>query len=126
MKVASERLVAGACALAALLLAPGPASARWRDLFPDGFSATREDLDRQRAAARSLLRTDPPPVGRSEAWSNPKSGARGTVTMLGASQLQGLPCREMRYTIETPRAVRPVDVTFTVCRTADGAWKVAG
>ena len=50
----------------------------------------------------------------------------GTVTMLGASQRRGLPCREMRYTITTARAVSPLEVNFTVCRMPDGAWKLAG
>jgi surface antigen len=124
--VTPRRLVAGGCALASLAMSSGSASAQWRNLFPEGFSATKEDMDRQRAATRSLLRTEPPPVGQSESWSNPKSGAHGTVTMLGASQRRGLPCREMRYTITTARAVSPLEVNFTVCRMPDGAWKLAG
>jgi hypothetical protein len=78
---ASKRRIFGACAVLTLLAVAGTASAQWRDLSPDGPRMTREDLDRQRAAARSLLDKEPPPVGASASWSNPQSGARGRVTM---------------------------------------------
>ena len=87
---------------------------------------TREDLDHQRAAAQSLLDKEPPPVGASASWSNPKSGARGRVTMVNARDARGRsPCRRMRYEVSTRGAAGPADMTFTVCRMPDGAWKTA-
>ena len=123
---ASKRLVFGACVVLPLLAVAGTASAQFRYLSPDGPRMTREDLDRQRAAAQSLLDKEPPPVGASASWSNPKSGARGRVTMVNARDARGRsPCRRMRYEVSTGGAAGPADMTFTVCRMPDGAWKTA-
>ena len=124
---ASKRLVFGACVVLPLLAVAGTASAQFRYLSPHGPRMTREDLDRQRAAAQSLLDKEPPPVGASASWSNPKSGARGRVTMVNARDARGRsPCRRMRYEVSTRGAAGPADMTFTVCRMPDGAWKTAG
>jgi surface antigen len=123
---ASKRLVFGACVVLPLLAVAGTASAQFRYLSPDGPRMTREDLDRQRAAAQSLLDKEPPPVGASASWSNPQSGARGRVTMVNARDARGRsPCRRMRYEVSRGGAAGPADMTFTVCRMPDGAWKTA-
>ena len=123
---ASKRLVFGACVVLPLLVVADTASAQFRYLSPDGPRMTREDLDRQGAAAQSLLDKEPPPVGASASWSNPKSGARGRVTMVNARDARGRsPCRRMRYEVSTRGAAGPADMTFTVCRMPDGAWKTA-
>jgi hypothetical protein len=87
---------------------------------------TREDGDRQRAAARTLLKASPPPVGRSGSGSNPASGAHGTVTMLGATEERGAPCRQMRFSVAPRGTARPVEPTFTLGRIRDGSRKIAG
>ena len=123
---ASKRLLFGACVVLPLLAIAGTASAQFRYLSPDSPRMTREDLDRQRAAAQSLLDKEPPPVGASASWSNPKSGARGRVTMVNARDARGRsPCRRMRYEVSMRGAAGPADMTFTVCRMPDGAWKTA-
>ena len=124
---ASKRLVFGACVVLPLLAVAGTASAQWA-LNPGGPPRmTKEDFDRQRAAAQSLLDKEPPPVGASASWSNPKSGARGRVTMVDARDARGRsPCRRMRYEVSTRGAAGPADMAFTVCRMPDGAWKTAG
>ena len=126
MVSASKRLVFGTCVVLPLLAVAGTASAQWA-LLPNGRRMTREDLDRQRAAAQSLLDKEPPPVGASASWSNPKSGARGRVTMVNARDARGRsPCRRMRYEVSMDDgAAGPADMTFTVCRMPDGAWKTA-
>ena len=121
-----KRLAFGACVVLPLLAVAGAASAQWRYLFPDGFTMTKEDRDRQRAAAQSLLEKEPPPVGASAAWSNPKSGARGRVTLINARDARGRsPCRRMRYEVSTRGSADPADMTFTICRVPDGTWKAA-
>ena len=85
---------------------------------------TKEDLNRQRAAAQSLLGKEPPPVGENASWSNPKTGARGTVTMVDARDVRARsPCQRIRYEVSTHRVKEPVDIDFTVCRAPDGKWK---
>ena len=123
---ASKRLVFVACVVLTPLAVAGTASAQW-PLNPGASPRmTREDFDRQRAAAQSLLDKEPPPVGASASWSNPKSGARGRVTMVNARDARGRsPCRRMRYEVSTRGAAGPADMTFTVCRMPDGAWKTA-
>jgi len=111
--------------LAAVVVAPAPALGQWRYLFPQGFSLTEADLHAQRDAVRRLLRPEPPPVGRGEDWSNPRSGARGTVTLVGASERRGMPCRRVRYHVTTRRAAEPFDVELTLCRVAPDSWKIA-
>ena len=110
--------------LATALLWPGTAAAQWRYLFPPGFTLTDEDMQTQLEAILRLVRAEPPPIGQEEQWSNPGTGARGTVTMLTASEVRQMPCRRLRFQIDTRQASAPVDMTFTLCRAADGLWKI--
>ena len=122
----SRRLAFGLCIVVLLLAVASSASAQWRYLFPEGFTMTKEDLNRQRAAAQSLLGKEPPPVGENAPWSNPKTGTRGTVTMVDARDARGRsPCRRLRYEVSTDRVKEPVNIDFTVCRAPDGKWKAA-
>jgi surface antigen len=61
--------------------------------------------------------------GKTETWTNPQSGASGTVTSGNATHRKGLACRIMRYevTVPGPRAERAA--TLTWCKTKDG-WKI--
>ena len=126
MVLESRRLTLGVCVAAPLLTVASTASAQWRYLFPEGFTMTKDDLDRQRAAAQSLLGKEPPPVGENASWSNPKTSTRGTVTMVDARDARGRsPCRRIRYEVSTDRVKEPVNIDFTVCRAPDGKWKAA-
>jgi surface antigen len=62
-------------------------------------------------------------TGGTETWSNPQSGARGTVIAGAAMQRKGMSCRVVRYhnTVPGPRAERVA--TLTWCKTSDG-WKI--
>jgi hypothetical protein len=62
-------------------------------------------------------------VGGIETWSNPQSGASGTVTAGSAVRRRGLACRVVSYqsTVPGPRAER--SATLTWCKTEDG-WKI--
>lgn len=101
----------------------GSATAQMRYLQPEKFSLNREDAQYQRSAALGLLNTDPPQIGQTSEWKNPRSGAHGTVTMLQASQKRGLPCRTMRYVVDASRVAEPMDLTVTLCKTSTGTWK---
>jgi surface antigen len=74
------------------------------------------------ATNRLLDRPDLVPGG-TETWSNPASGASGTITAGQAVQRKGLACRMVDYqaTVPGPRAGRRA--TLTWCKTADG-WKL--
>jgi surface antigen len=110
--------------LALTVLSPNKVSAQWRYMFPSGTAMTDEDMRIQRDAILRLVRAEPPPIGQNEDWSNPRTGARGTVTLLGASEVRRMPCRRLRFQVNTHRASEPVDMTFTLCRTDEGVWKI--
>src|SRR5690242_15755275 len=77
------------------------------------IDATNRLLDRPQLVA-----------GGTESWSNPKSGASGTVTAGKPLQRKGMACRVVNYqtTVPGPRAQRSATITW--CKTNDG-WKVA-
>ncbi len=82
-----------------------------------------EDITALTDATNRLLDRTQLAVGDTENWSNPKSGASGTVTAGEATERNGLACRMLDYqhTVPGPRPERAV--TFTWCKTKDG-WKV--
>jgi surface antigen len=61
--------------------------------------------------------------GNTETWTNPASGASGTVIAGNPTHRKGLACRIMRYqvTVPGPRAERAA--TLTWCKTNDG-WRI--
>jgi len=92
-----------------------------------GSSATplnADDITALTEATNRLLDRPQLATGTTETWSNPKSGASGTITAGNAVQRKGMACRIMRYqnTVPGPRAQR--NATLTWCKTKDG-WKVA-
>ena len=110
-------------AAAACMLAATPAPAQWRHVFPEDFTLAQDDIDRMRDARNQLLAVDPPAVGRSATWSSPRSGAHGTIILEGVSEVQGMPCRRLRYVIVPRGASSAIDVAERICRTPDGSWK---
>jgi surface antigen len=62
-------------------------------------------------------------TGAKETWSNPKSGASGTVTAGTATKQKGLACRVMHYGLAVPGPHSERDRTLTWCKTHDG-WKL--
>jgi len=110
--------------LAALLINVSPSSAQWGlHVLPDGFTMTDEDISRMRAARNQLLEIDSPAIGQSVTWSNPQSGARGSIKMEGLLQARGLPCRQLRFVIAVRGATSTVDIGQQICRMPDGTWK---
>ena len=62
-------------------------------------------------------------VGGTETWSNPQSGANGTVTAGKTLQRHGLSCRNVQYLLVFPSAASQRNRTLVWCKTKDG-WKV--
>lgn len=85
---------------------------------------TEEDKHLAEQASAKIYQAPAPPVGTSEGWNNPGTGNRGTVTLVGFREYQGLPCRTLRYTVEFSGTDRPVELTLDRCRTGDGQWKI--
>lgn len=62
-------------------------------------------------------------VGGTETWSNPQSGASGTVTAGSPVHRQGYACRVVQYQTMMPGANTASSRTLTWCKTKDG-WKI--
>jgi surface antigen len=75
-------------------------------------NATNLLLDRPQLAA-----------GDAETWSNPQSGASGTVTAGDPVRRKGLACRVLRYQTVVARPGTERTITLTWCKTPDG-WKI--
>ena len=125
MTTTPQSLVASGMLILGLQAIGAPALAQWRLVPQQGTSATREDYDHQQAAAQRLLNAEPPRIGATESWSNPNSGAQGTVTLQGTRTIRQMPCRTLRYDMMTRGMPRATETTFTLCRTADGSWRIA-
>jgi surface antigen len=62
-------------------------------------------------------------AGGIETWTNPKSGASGTVTAGSVVQRKGMACRVVRYQNIVPGPDADRVATLTWCKTPDG-WKI--
>lgn len=63
------------------------------------------------------------PVGTELSWSNPDSGAHGTVELLHTSIVNGMQCRDVRHIVKT-RSEPPQGYIFEICELSTGVWKV--
>ena len=82
-----------------------------------------DDISALTDATNRLLDKPQLATGNTESWSNPGTGASGTVTAGSSTHRKGLACRIMRYknTVSSHSAAR--STTLTWCKTKDG-WKI--
>jgi surface antigen len=88
-----------------------------------GTPLNADDIAALTDATNRLLDRSQLVTGDTETWSNPQSGASGTVTAGDAVRRKGMACRALRYQtiVPGPRAER--STTLTWCKTPDG-WKI--
>jgi hypothetical protein len=91
-----------------------------------GPTLSKEDLASGQAAANKLLTEDQAQVGKSEDWSGPTSGNRGSLSIQKAFQRQGMECRTLRSEVHYKKAPAspPRTLNLNVCRTKAGEWKL--
>jgi surface antigen len=82
-----------------------------------------DDIAALTDATNRLLDRPELTTGAKDTWSNPKSGASGTVTAGTAAKRHGLACRVMHYGLVVPGPHSERDRTLTWCKTHDG-WKL--
>jgi len=80
------------------------------------------DLAMARAAAAKLYENLDTPVGAHESWSNPATGASGTVTLIARMEPNGLQCRRLQHVIKVASRGDPFVFLFDNCL-IDGVWK---
>jgi surface antigen len=84
---------------------------------------TMDTVDRNEAAKTQQQALEYNRTGQASTWSNPDSGARGTVTPVRTFQSnQGQACREYRHDVMV--GDKREQVIGQACRQSDGTWKV--
>ncbi len=117
---APTTLLLAGLALAAVL----PANAQvnpYRSSAGAGLAAS--DFKMQDTAARRLLSYNNVQDGRSENWSNPRTGANGTITILNSFKKQDMLCRKVEFASQTKGRQEPRKTQIDWCQTPQG-WKV--
>jgi surface antigen len=82
-----------------------------------------DDVKALNDATNRLLERPQLAAGGTESWSNPQSGASGTVTAGNALQRKGMACRIVRYQLTVPGPREQRSVSLTWCKTQEG-WKI--
>jgi len=111
-----------AAMLLAALLGAAPAEAQYQFLDNSVLAVMNtQDLEAFRQALRQSLEKEPD--GHTSTWSNPSTGALGTVTPVRSYQgKQGLPCRSVElYTKAQDRESR---ATWQFCKSG-ARWGIA-
>ncbi|MBV8092703.1 MAG: hypothetical protein JOY71_25290 [Acetobacteraceae bacterium] len=111
-------------ALAVNALAWEPSTYAQIDPFYGLPSLTQEDWQAGIAAAQRLLNREPASVGLTDTWVGPKTGDRGTFTILEVFEHSGMPCRTLRNQIFYNQSQTQSVFRLVACRTATGEWKV--
>ncbi len=83
---------------------------------------TEEDDRMFQAALKGAL--DTAKDGEAKSWSNPASGASGTLTVLKTHNQHAMTCRTLK--IFSTAKSRTGESVWDFCKQPDGAWKIAG
>lgn len=85
-----------------------------------GKSLDRADIAYMNQTTQRSLETSR--TGAASSWTNPDSGASGTVTPTRTVEKSGTVCRE--YTQTVTIGGKTEEAVGTACRQADGSWKI--
>jgi hypothetical protein len=110
-------LLVGSCLLQPAFGAPNPFRGS------TGEPLRQDDIDALTAATNRLLDRPQLVPGGTETWSNPASGAGGTITAGKPVSRHNLSCRILQYQITGPGTRSQRSYTSTWCKTPDG-WKL--
>lgn len=80
------------------------------------------DIAMAAAAAAKLYENLDTPVGATESWANPQTGASGTVTLIARMDPNGLVCRRLHHVIKVRSQGDPFNFMFDRCL-IDGRWR---
>ena len=119
MKKLSTLLIAAAIVMFISASAQSQAY-RWMDTSPLKFF-TDQDWDLMRSTARRTL--DNADDGTTATWSNPETGASGSITVINTYEEEGRRCRKTKF-FNSARGLTGTGI-FRLCKVEDGTWKVA-
>ena len=111
-----------ACLAAGMVMAGLPtASANWL-AFVDGLPAlSASDIEIIQQTARVDMADEI--AGTSLSWSNPETGASGTVLLVRRFEYQGLPCQHNFHEVLVP-GTAPFRAEVSVCQLENGEWRL--
>ncbi len=107
-----------------LVAATVPAHAQLNPFRRSDFEVTDTDIRLATAAAAKLYEGERAELGDFEDWSNPESGARGSVMLVGIFTHNDLPCRRLQHDIELTTSGTPFRYVFDRCKLPSGEWKL--
>jgi surface antigen len=110
-------LLAVALALAAL-----PATAQnWIGLLKNTAAERFDDEDLRMFMDHARKALAEGKEGETSSWENPKTRARGDITVVRSFESKGRPCKEVR--VRNQAQGRKGDNTFNLCQ-VDGKWRL--
>jgi surface antigen len=92
--------------------------------FGDSLDLEESDIAMLQAAANALFQDNHAQIGRTETWSNSKTGNSGTVSLLRLFEHAGLPCKRLQHSIKQKGRADQITYEFARCRSSDGSWKL--
>jgi len=115
------RIVIAALVVAATLASPQAAAQAWIGLLKNTPAERFQEDDLQMFLEHARKALNEAPDNQPVSWENPKTRARGDVTVMRSFEYKGLPCKELRVRNEAQG--RKGDNTFNLCN-ADGKWRL--
>lgn len=106
--------------LAAFVVTPATAQ-NWVGLLKNTAAERFDDEDLQLFLANSRKALAEGKEGETSSWENPKTRARGDITVLRTFESKGRPCKEVR--VRNQAQGRKGDNTFNLCQ-VDGKWRL--
>ena len=88
-----------------------------------GAGLSSADFRMQEDAGRRLVSHGSPANGATENWSNPKTGASGTVTVESTFHKKGMLCRKVNFASKTAAQQDAITTVIDWCRTSHG-WRI--
>ena len=105
------------------VLSTGSALAQINPFPGTDFALSDSDLAVMEEVAGGLISGKVVPDGTTVQWYNGETHRRGSIQVLGSSQLDGRPCHKLRYTVPVRSTQGTRDYDLTWCKMPDGEWK---
>ena len=90
----------------------------WKNVYP---GLNEEDVRILQKTAREDM--DDKPEGTTLKWNNPETGAKGVVKLVKRFYEGEQECRKNQHAFRVKDS-SPWKFTGTICRQADGSWKI--
>ena len=108
-------------ALAIAAASTGAAAQNWIGLLKNTPAERFDEEDLRMFLDASRKALNEAPDNQVQSWENPRTRARGDITVLKSFESKGRPCKEARVRNQVPG--RKGDNRFTLCK-VDDKWRL--